>query len=285
MNYLKFLDEEKSEQLKTDGYAVFDLLDEKTIVELTELFHSYHEKQPEGFYATTHLDDKSKRKEISDKLHDLLLNIIEAKFENLNLLGGAFISKSPGQKGILPLHQDWNLVDESQARSYNLWIPLVDVDEENGAMRLLSQSHNKQTTFRGPNVAPVLCQISNEVDQHMFSLNMKKGQGVMYDHALWHSSPENQTDQLRLALVMGALPQNAEMKYYHQVGEKVEEYASYPTFFFEQDRDAGPAGLILTRSLEHPNKLLSQDEFEEIYLGKVKEEEPKKGFFQRIFSR
>ena len=207
MNYLKFLDKEKSEHLKTEGYAVFDLLDDKTIVELTELFHAYHEKKPEGFYATTHLDNKLKRKEISDNLHDLLLSKIEVNFENLNLLGGAFISKSPGQKGILPLHQDWNLVDESQARSYNLWIPLVDVNEENGAMRLLSQSHNKQTTFRGPNVAPILYQISKEVDKHMFSLNMKKGQAVLYDHALWHSSPENQTDQLRLALEMGALPE------------------------------------------------------------------------------
>ncbi|MDG1332106.1 MAG: phytanoyl-CoA dioxygenase family protein [Crocinitomicaceae bacterium] len=252
---------------------------------MTELFHAYHEKKPEGFYATTHLDNKLKRKEISDNLHDLLLSKIEVNFENLNLLGGAFISKSPGQKGILPLHQDWNLVDESQARSYNLWIPLVDVNEENGAMRLLSQSHNKQTTFRGPNVAPILYQISKEVDKHMFSLNMKKGQAVLYDHALWHSSPENQTDQLRLALVMGALPQNAEMKYYHQVGEKVEEYASYPTFFFEQERDAGPAGLKLTRSFEHPNTQLSQDEFERIYLGKVEEIVLKKGFFQRIFSR
>lgn len=286
MNHLKFLDAEKTEKLKTNGYAVFDLLDEEIISELTKLFHAYHDKQPEGFYATTHLDDKSKRKEISDELHRRLFSKIEVKFENINLLGGAFISKSPGQKGILPLHQDWNLVDESHARSYNLWIPLVDVDEENGAMRLLPASHSKQTTFRGPNVAPVLYQISSEVDKHMFSLNIKKGQAVLYDHALWHSSPENKTNELRLALVMGALPLNEEMKYYHQKGNLVEEYASYPTFFFEQERDAGPTGLTLIRSFEHPNNQLSQAEFEKVYLGKeLVEPETKKGFFQKLFSR
>lgn len=285
MNYLKFWDAEKTEQLKTDGYAVFDLLDEKMIDELSKLFHAYHEKQPEGFYATTHLEDKAKRKEISEELHRRLLDKIAVHFENINLLGGAFISKSPGQKGILPLHQDWNLVDESTARSYNLWIPLVDVNEENGAMRLLPASHNKQKTFRGPNVAPVLYQISSEVDKHMFSLNMKKGQAVMYDHALWHSSPQNKTNELRLALVMGVLPLNEEMKYYHQNGNEVEEYTSNPDFFFEQERDAGPVGLTLLRSFEHPNTQLTQAEFEEIYLGKSAVVERKKGFFQKLFKR
>jgi len=286
MNYLKFLNSEQSDQLRTKGFVVFNLLDDATIVELTEIFHSYHDKQPEGFYATTHLEDKSKRKEISDHLYALLLDRVESKFDNINLLGGAFISKSPGEKGILPLHQDWNLVDESKARSYNLWIPLVDVNEQNGAMRLLAGSHDKQTTFRGPNAVPVLYQLSEEVDKHMFSLNMKRGQAVLYDHALWHSSPQNQTDELRLALVMGALPTNEEMKYYHQKGDLVEEYMSHPTFFFEQERDAGPEGLSLIRSFEHPNKQLTQSKFEELYLGKEKVEgSSKKGFFQKLFKR
>lgn len=283
MNDLLFLDAGQSSELKEQGYAVFDLLDNDTLEELTDMFHSYHAETPQGFYATTHLADKNIAKEISDRLSSLLKEKIEGKFENIDLLGGAFISKSPGEKGILPLHQDWNLVDESEARSYNLWIPLVDANEENGAMRILPASHIKQTTFRGPNVAPVLYPISSEVDQHMFSLNMKKGQAVMYDHALWHSSPKNQTNDLRLALVMGALPLNSEMRYYHQNGELVEEYASYPNFFFENNRDDGPKGLELIRSFEHPNAFLSKEEFETIYLGKEVKQETKKGLFQRLF--
>lgn len=284
MNHLKFV-EKGTDQLLSEGYVVFDLLNEELIHQMTAIFQEYHAEQPDGFYATTHLEDKEKRKEISDRVQNLIANLIESKFENIHLLGGAFISKAPGEKGILPLHQDWNLVDETQARSYNLWIPLVDVNEENGAMRILPKSHMKQTTFRGPNVAPVLYQISHEVDRHMFSLNMKCGEAVLYDHALWHSSPENQTDQLRLAIVFGVVPKDAELNYYHQNGEMVEEYQSYPNFFFENDRDSGPLGLKLLRSFHHPNKQLSPHEFEEIYLGKNKEEVSKKGFFQKLFSR
>ncbi len=284
MNRVNFKKSELTERLMVDGYATFDLLRDHDIDALSTIFAENHSSTPEGFYATTHLDDKTKRKTLSDQAMSILSCRIESHFENIELLGGAFISKAPGKKGILPLHQDWNLVDEKNARSYNLWIPLVDVNETNGAMRILVGSHSKQETFRGPNVPPVLYPISDEVDQHMVSFNMKKGEAVLYDHALWHSSPENQTDELRLAFVLGVVPKEAELKYYQQNGDLVEEYASHPNFFFENDRDSGPKGLELLRSFNHPNSFLSKEQFEEVYLGKKKViQEHKKGFFQRLF--
>jgi hypothetical protein len=284
MNSVNFHDSDLSERLTVDGYATFDLLSDEDVKALTDLFNSHHSTNPEGFYATTHLDDKEKRKVLSDEAMSILSRRIETHFKNIELLGGAFISKAPGEKGILPLHQDWNLVDEKIARSYNLWIPLVDVNEENGAMRLLVGSHTKQETYRGPNVPPVLYPISSEVDQHMISLNMKQGEAVLYDHALWHSSPQNQTKQLRLAFVLGAVPKSAELKYYQQNGDMVEEYASHPNFFFENDRESGPDGLKLLRTFNHPNSFISTEEFEELYLGIKKTKQPsKQGFFQRLF--
>lgn len=285
MNNLKFLNESQTEDLFSNGFCVFDLLNQKTVDQLRAIFQDYHSEQPEGFYATTHIEDKAKRKQISDHVQDIISAKIESHFENIQLLGGAFISKAPGQNGILPLHQDWNLVDESKARSYNLWIPLIDVNEENGAMRLLPKSHMKQRTFRGPNVAPVLFQISSEVDKHMFSLNMKSGQAVVYDHALWHSSPRNKTSQLRLAYVLGVVPTKVALKYYHQVGDLVEDYDSHSNFFFENDRESGPKGLNLSQTFKFPNTQLNQSEFEHIYLGQPTFKEIKKGFFQKLFKR
>ena len=284
MNRVKFNDSELTERLSSDGYAVFDLLKDHDVEALTAIFNENHTSNPEGFYATTHLDDKEKRKALSDQAMSILACRIESHFENIQLLGGAYISKAPGEKGILPLHQDWNLVDEKVARSYNMWIPLVDVNEENGAMRILVGSHSKQETYRGPNVPPVLYPISKDVDQHMVSLNMKQGEAVLYDHALWHSSPQNQTDQLRLAFVLGVVPKESDLKYYQQQGDTVEEYLSHPNFFFENDRDSGPDGLELVRTFNHPNSFLSKEEFEKVYLGKEEvKQEVKKGFFQRLF--
>lgn len=283
MNRVMFKESTLTDQLATDGYAVFDVLADHEIEQLKAIFAEHHPSNPEGFYASTHLEDKLKRRILSDQAMSIIAATIASHFENIHLLGGAFISKSPGEKGVLPLHQDWNLVDERVTRSYNLWIPLVDVNEENGAMRILVGSHSNLETYRGPNVPPILYPISEEVDKHMVSLNLRAGEAVLYDHALWHSSPQNKTDQLRLAFVVGAVPKNVGLRYYHQIGDEVIEYESHPDFFFENDRNAGPDGLKKIRSFKHPNLFLSQEEFERIYLRKTHRNRRVKTFLQGLF--
>jgi hypothetical protein len=283
MERVLFHDSNKSEALWVKGSTIFPLLEEEEIEALKRMFAAQHPADPQGFYATTHLEDKKKRKEISDKVMELIGEKITAQFQNIQVLGGAFISKAPGEKGILPLHQDWNIVDESKARSYNLWIPLLDVTAYNGAMRVLEGSHRKQTNFRGPNIPPVLYQISEEVEKHMHSLDMKKGEALLYDHALWHSSPLNQSNELRLAIVLGVIPKGCEMKYYYAVEGEIEEYDSHPNFFFENDRDKGPQGLSLSRRFKANTSQLSEAEFYAIYLNK--EESKKKNIFASLFRR
>ena len=41
----------------------------------------------------------------------------------------------------LPLHQDWNIVNELQDVVYLIWIPIQDVDENNGTLFLIEKSH------------------------------------------------------------------------------------------------------------------------------------------------
>lgn len=263
---LLFKKEEFSDYLFQEGSVFFSLLEGKEIKRLKKVFSKYHKQDPSGFYATTHLDDKSLRKSISDQIIRIIAPKLEEVFENINVLGGAFISKSPGEKGILPLHQDWNIVDEEKARSYNLWIPLCDVNEFNGAMRILARSHRKEKTFRGPNIPPSLYKISKEVDKHMHTLNMNSGEALIYDHALWHSSPQNQSEELRLAIVLGVIPKDAEMKYYHLNEENVDEYDSHANFFFENDRENGHKSLKLNQSIPFKIKPLSKEDFNRIYL-------------------
>lgn len=271
MNKLAFINEEYSQYLYEEGLVFFPLLEPEDINSLKSLFNKYHPTKPDGFYASTHIEDKALRKEISDHIYSIIAPRLEGRFENIQVLGGAFISKAPGEKGILPLHQDWNIVDEEKARSYNLWIPLCDVSEHNGAMRILARSHRKEKTFRGPNIPPTLYPISSQVDRHMYTLNMKAGEALIYDHALWHSSPQNQSDSLRLAIVMGVIPAEAEMKYYYKNGNAIEEYRSYPDFFFENDRENGHQNLDLIRSIPFEVKSLTEKEFREVYLGEIPE--------------
>ena len=284
MNQIEFIESDKTEKLWEDGYVTFPFLSNEKVGKLSEIFHQFHDDVPEGFYASTHLEDVNLRKKMSDAAVEIIESELPKWLKNEWLLGGAFISKSPGEKGILPLHQDWNLVDESKERSYNLWIPLVDVNEVNGAMRILPKSHRKQSTIRGPQIPPVLYSISQEVDEHMQSLNLKAGEAVLYDHALWHSSPTNRTNELRLALVMGMVPKNAELRYYEMNDGIIVEYASHPHFFMENNRNDGPKNLTKIKDIKSENKQLSVSEFHEIYLEK-KEKEQKSNYLQSLLNR
>lgn len=266
MQRVLFYNEELSEALYEKGYAHFPLLEKDEVNSLKQCFKEFHKQDPEGFYASTHLQDKSLRKDLSNRIMDFIAPKIETYLENAQLLGAAFISKAPGQKGILPLHQDWNIVDEKEARSYNLWIPLLDVDQRNGAMRVLDASHLKMETYRGPNIPPILSNISSHVDQFMHSIDLSEGEALLYDHALWHSSPMNKSNSLRLAIVIGLIPKGAGMRYYQVNSGQIEEYESHPDFFFENDRETGADNLELLRTFPFSMNVLNQSQFEETYL-------------------
>lgn len=277
MRHLQFSESERTAELLEQGYARFPLLRPEDVSTLRSIFTKYHDKDPEGFYATTHLEDTELRKQISEEAMAIVLPRVQPLFENIHVLGGAFITKAPGEKGILPLHQDWNIVDEQIERSYNLWIPLVDVNQQNGTMRILEGSHAKQQTLRGPDIPPVMYPISQEVDKHMIPLEMKAGEGLMYDHALWHSSPENTSKDLRIALVLGVATEGAALRYYRKKGEVVEEFESHAAFFLENDRGSDAVGLRKIADHPYQANFLSEEEFKHVYL-KREIRKPKRWF-------
>ena len=126
---LQFHQEEYSSFLYEEGSVFFPLLEAEEISTLRALFFKHHPKDPQGFYATTHLENKELRKQISDLIYEVIAPKLGEHFSNIEVLGGAFISKAPGEKGILPLHQDWNIVDEEKARSGDFdpadWEPVL----------------------------------------------------------------------------------------------------------------------------------------------------------------
>lgn len=271
-------------ELAGKGYVIVPFLNPDEVAALKALFHEEMPATPDGFYATTHEQDAGFKQRISKAIHAILKRGFEEHLGQATPLGGALISKAPGEKSILPLHQDWNIVDESRFRSYNVWIPLVDVNEFNGVVQVLEGSHDKEQTFRGPNLMPTLQGVSIAVLQEMKSLPMTAGQALIYDHALWHASPVNQSDELRLAAVFGVIPEQANMQFYYQDGNEVVEYASNPEFFLSGNPQEGPAGLTETRRIPHVVKAHNEAAFRQIYLGEEHVPEPVKPKKKSIFN-
>jgi len=150
---------------------------------------------------------------ISNFLVSTLKDSLDTQFSKCQFLGGVYISKPAGEEGVVKLHQDWNLVDESKFKSYNLWCPLTDVDEKNGALYILPNTHRLPFSIRAAQNPPLYLDFSEELKKFAMKIEMKKGDALLYENKLFHGSPPNKTDKERIAIVLGVIPAEAQFIY------------------------------------------------------------------------
>lgn len=237
------VDDAKNHLLKNNGYAVVPFLKNEEIIELTDFFYNNHTTLPEGMYASSHAGNFDFRKKMNDKIQHVCKRGINATFKDTTALGATFMVKSKGENGSLHPHQDWSIVDEKQFYSYNVWLPLVDVNEENGTLLILPDSHQLFENIRGLNISSSFEKVINEVWNYLVPINMKAGEALIYDHRLLHASGTNKTETPRLVIVYGIIPQQASMRYFLGNRNQIEEYACNPEFYFNENILQGPSGL------------------------------------------
>lgn len=254
--------------LLQDGYVTLPLLNIQEVTQLLNTYHKNHKKTPEGLYASAHVNDTNFRKKMNDAISDVVSDVVNQHFNNCRPLGGSFIVKTPGQAGYLFPHQDWNIVDESQHRSFNVWIPLVDTYPENGGIYVMPKSHLVvNPTFRGANLPPVFGDLTDVLWQQMTPLYLKAGEALIYDHRLIHASPVNKTNDLRIAVVFGIIPQEASLRYYYKNKQtnKVDEYEATVDFYYKENPQEGPTGLQLLNSKTYTYPNINEQQFNDFY--------------------
>lgn len=238
------------QQLLEKGYVIVPFLDEKTVNELKAFYFEHHPQNLEGMYATAHVSDLDFRMKMNEFIKEKFQVSIDEYFHNCNPLGGSYIAKNKGGNGTLKPHQDWNLVDETVARSFNIWVPLVHLHESNGALMIKPGSHLWNFNYRSANIGFAYPEKEQELWKSMLRLDMKAGEALIYDHRLIHASPDNLTDEVRLACVYGIIPKDVPMYYYHKNEQgNIEVYESNPEFFLYGNIFAGPKGLKLHHTI------------------------------------
>lgn len=252
--FLKNKDLDK--QLAEFGYVVVPFLAADQVDELKKFFYDNHPNEIPGFYATAHHPDIAFRKKMNNKIKAAFEETIAAYFEGCEALGGSYVVKTKSQEEKLHPHQDWNIVDESRYRSFNIWTPLIDLSEENGAIRVLPKSHLWGLNYRGPNIPDSHEEKLESFWNDMITLNMRAGEALIYDHRLYHASYANKTDEYRLATVFGIKPKAAQMFYYYGNKGNIDVYESSVNFFMEADIQQGP------RVLKKVKTIYTQDQTE-----------------------
>jgi hypothetical protein len=252
-------------QLLENGFVVIPFLNDEEVTGLTEFYYRHHSIDLEGMYATAHQPDIDLRMKMNDAIKGKFARPIAEIFCHATALGGSFIAKGKGKQGSLKPHQDWNIVDENKYRSFNIWVPLVDVNQDNGAICVMPKSHLWGKTFRSVNISSIFQDVEKELWGKMIRLNMKAGEALIYDHRLIHASGENHTDEIRLTTVFGIIPDEAKMFYYHMKNEKtIEEYESNPEFFLYENIFQGPVKLKLSKEFSHTLQYVSKTDFEKL---------------------
>ncbi|MDZ4846225.1 MAG: phytanoyl-CoA dioxygenase family protein [Chitinophagales bacterium] len=272
-------DDQLDKQLLETGFAVVSFLNQKETSALVDFFYQHHPNGVSGFYATAHSHDIAFRNRMNDEIKKNFQRAIGNYFHKCTALGGSFVVKSNTQKERLHPHQDWNIVDEEQHRSFNIWVPLVDLTEKNGTIRVMPGSHRWVKNYRGPNIPDLSESAQEQIWQRMTPLYMKAGEALIYDHRLFHASDSNTTDELRIATVFGIIPERAQMLYYYGNGKQVEIYKSSANFFLNENMQKGNLILQKVNTVQLPVVSFSQFlQLEETSVNRVK----KTGLFNFI---
>lgn len=248
-----FRDNHLQEEFEEMGYVILPFLSEAEINKLLDIYHSLKNDLGKGFHATMHSHDIDYKRKVSGYISEVFTPKAQEILLDYRPLVSNYTVKEPGMSSFFDFHLDWNMVDEERFRSITIWCPLTDTCEENGNLWVLEKSHSLGTSYRcGPGLALYFVD-PGELSKARFvkkSLAMKKGQAVIYDHKLFHGSPPNLTDKVRVAINQAMAPAEAPAMHYARIGQD-------DIMAFEVDDDFFCRVIIDKLELENPVKRIA----------------------------
>lgn len=256
--------------LTTDGYIVLPFLSPEELENFSNTYSSLH---PQGENITTCSvlsPDVSYKMRISEMVKSAYQPKLEKLFTNFKpLFFGTLITKGFGKDPIIfECHQDPTHVDEENYRSYNVWVPIIDVNEHNGAMWVWPGSHNFFNNIRNSNPSPhyFFEDVKELVWDKMKLISMKAGEAIIYDHKLVHGSKHNFSDMTRPAFASSVFPNQTDaIFYYYDTGipnnHKLEKFILNESTFFEKDSKGLPLHAQSIGSIDYELKSIPREEF------------------------
>lgn len=229
-----FKDPQHQEQYERDGYVVVDFLDEDE----TRTLLAQYEKETawfrEGFMSSVYAPVDGYKEKVDALLQPVGNRFVDTYMDDYRVIIGSFMVKGEGENSAMYPHQDWTLVDETRYASFNIWMPLVDVDTQNGALSIMRGGHRMPFTYRGSCVPDALGDYSRFSPDRLTALPMKAGQALVYDHRCIHVSPPNVSGRIRPAVAIGIAPAYVDVfHYFFDKGKnKLYRFAADKSFYF-----------------------------------------------------
>jgi hypothetical protein len=212
-----FRDEKHEQLFRKDGYLRVNVFNSETIARIEKFFLENSEKEFSGIHISLELGSTEQKAKIHSFLSQVFDEHLSNYFRDYKALTSNFLSKKPDAGSVMYPHQDWCFVNEVEHSSLNLWFPLCDTNEQNGALALFKGSHRLQRNIRGTNIPPNL-DLPARVGKYQTIFHLKAGEVLMYDHRVVHSSAPNRSDKPRPAASISIIP--VEATPIHYLGDK-----------------------------------------------------------------
>lgn len=235
-----FVDKNTQEKFERDGFVKIPLLNAGQIEHLKNYYTSTNAGETkQGFHISLENKSEEQIKVTCATLYSTLVPELDKVLTNYKTFTASYVVKEPGLNSVVPPHQDWSFVDEAQFSSATVWVPLIDVTKDNGALGIIKGSHQ---LFTAPRSSPSP-QAKSVLSDHMFNLfpyveviDMKAGEALIFNNKTIHASPPNMASQPRIGVGIGITQKEAPLLHYYTLPDAeqgIEVYEVDESFFFE----------------------------------------------------
>lgn len=197
-------------EIATKGYTVQPFLDASEVEALQQLYLATVPESSSPMSFSLFSSPLEARKAILAGFRKILTQKAADIAPGLKIVAAIFVTKKAGKvSGRLGLHQDVSLVDPNKHPNINVWVPLCDVDLNNGCLLAAdgTQRFNLVCCIPPPNESLVPFE-RDLAPPYVIGVPMKAGEGFIFDARLLHASEGNCSDHDRVAALFSLIPES-----------------------------------------------------------------------------
>lgn len=235
---LSKLNIEQQKLLKENGFIKFRLLDQEQVDELLKIYYSQPNAKREdfGFHVSLDIQQNKVIETIASVITKIVQPFVDKLLDDYQFISPRFAVKEANHNSLVPPHQDWSFVDETNYQSYNLWIALTPSRLDNGTLGFLPKSHNKLKNIRATPLPlfkvpfhDYAYDLLNELDY----FELEPGEAFLFNSRVIHASKPNISSEARINIAIEITNKSAQLTHYNlqSDGETIHEYLIDHDFF------------------------------------------------------